>query len=382
MATIGLSIIVKNEAHIIRRCLESVLPLLDYVLVVDTGSTDGTQQAVRDFLCEKNLPGEVVEEPWRDFAYNRSFALAKLRERQDIDYSLMIDADEVLRYEPGFDAGRFKRGMAHDIYDVETRYGNINYLRPQLISNRLPFFYKGVLHEYLDIEDIGSRSRAKAKGFYDVPLQDSARSVNPRKFLDDADFLESALQAETDPFLISRYTFYLAQSYRDGGAPERALQAYRKRSQLGYWQEEVFVSLLHAARLMDALNHPDAEIIQAYMAAYESLPTRVESLHDAARFCRLHNQHQQAYILSKHGLAQPRPQQGLFLEPWIYDYGLLDEFSIAAYWAGHYRESFDACVKLLKEGRIPPDYRPRIRANAQFSIDQLKQPKLAKLLPE
>ena len=91
MARIGLCMIVKNEARVIRRCLESVLPLLDYVLIVDTGSNDGTQQAIRDFLREKDLPGEVVEEPWRDFAYNRSFALQKLRERQDIDYGLMIN---------------------------------------------------------------------------------------------------------------------------------------------------------------------------------------------------------------------------------------------------------------------------------------------------
>ncbi len=75
MASIGLCMIVKNEAHIIHHCLESAMPLLDYALIVDTGSNDGTQQAIRGFLREKNLPGEVVEEPWRDFAHNRGFAL-------------------------------------------------------------------------------------------------------------------------------------------------------------------------------------------------------------------------------------------------------------------------------------------------------------------
>jgi glycosyltransferase involved in cell wall biosynthesis len=60
MASIGLCMIVKNEAHIIRRCLENALPLVDYILIVDTGSNDGTQQIIRDFLHEKNLPGEVI----------------------------------------------------------------------------------------------------------------------------------------------------------------------------------------------------------------------------------------------------------------------------------------------------------------------------------
>ncbi len=70
--------IVKNEAHVVLRCLESVRLLIDYVVIEDTGSTDGTQQIIRDWLWRENLRGVVIEEPWRDFAYNRSHALAKL----------------------------------------------------------------------------------------------------------------------------------------------------------------------------------------------------------------------------------------------------------------------------------------------------------------
>jgi glycosyltransferase involved in cell wall biosynthesis len=90
MTTVGLCMIVKNESPVIIRCLENVRPLVDYMLVVDTGSTDGTQGIVREFLSKEKVPGEVIEEPWRDFAYNRTFALAKLREKPDIDYALVM----------------------------------------------------------------------------------------------------------------------------------------------------------------------------------------------------------------------------------------------------------------------------------------------------
>jgi len=379
MASIGLCMIVKNEAHIIRRCLDSALPLLDYVLIVDTGSGDGTQQVIRDFLYEKNLPGEVIDEPWRDFAYNRSFALQKLRERPDIGYGLMIDADEVLVFEEGFNAERFKRELVSDIYDVQTRYGNIVYMRPQIFSNHLNFYYQGVLHEYLEIGHFNSRGTAK--GFFNRPVQDSARSQNPKKFQDDAAVLENVLCTETDPFLISRYTFYLAQSYRDCDDKERALQAYLRRSGQGYWDQEVYVSLLNAARIKEQLAYAEAEVIQSYLASHETLPARLEALHDAIRHCRLREKHQQAYILANYALDQSRPKDGLFLELWIYDYGLLDEFSIVAYWSGHYRESFNACLKLLKEGKAPVGYRQRILDNAHYSIEKLKQPNLGKLLP-
>ena len=148
--TIGLCMIVKNETNVIRRCLESALPLVDYILVVDTGSTDGTQQMIRDFLAEHKVEGAVIDEPWRDFAYNRSFALARLREVKSVDYAMIIDADDTLELDAGFDPRAFKAQLTHDLYDVPVRHGGIAHHRPQLFSNRLPFSFKGVLHEYLE----------------------------------------------------------------------------------------------------------------------------------------------------------------------------------------------------------------------------------------
>jgi glycosyltransferase involved in cell wall biosynthesis len=372
--------IVKNEAHIIRRCLESCLPLLDYVLIVDTGSTDGAQQVIRDFLRENSLPGVVLDEPWQNFAYNRSFAMAKLREHADIDYGLMIDADELLVFDEDFDAGTFRRQLDKDLYDVQTHYAGISYVRPQLFSNRLPFYYKGTLHEFLEIDQ--PVSRVRASGFYNNPVQDSARSLNPRKFLDDADLLETALREETDELLVSRYTFYLAQCYRDGGELRLSLQAYLRRAAQGGWVEEIYFSLLSAARLKENLAYAGDEVIQSYLAAYEVFPVRLEALHDAIRYCRLHDKFQQAYMLAKHALTQPAVREGLFVEHWIPDYGILDEFSIAAYWSGHYRECLDTCIILLEQAKMPWHYRQRVSENARFAISQLGQPELAELLPK
>ena len=230
--TVGLCMIVKNETAMIRRCLASVLPLVDYILVVDTGSTDGTQQIIREFLTEHNVAGAVIDEPWRDFAYNRSFAMERLREVASVDYAMVIDADDTLEFDAGFDPRAFKAELTHDLYYVPVRHGGIVHHRPQLFSNRLPFSFKGVLHEYLEAPP-GELSRETVKGFAVHASTGGARSQNPRKYQDDAAVLERALATETDPFLISRYTFYLAQSYRDSGEREKALtqlpQARRAR---------------------------------------------------------------------------------------------------------------------------------------------------------
>src|SRR5215472_9696406 len=93
-----LNMIVENEAAVIARCLASVRPIIDYWVIVDTGSTDGTQDAIRTLMADR--PGELYERPWRDFAHNRSEALALAQPHGE--YVLWIDADDVLELKPDF----------------------------------------------------------------------------------------------------------------------------------------------------------------------------------------------------------------------------------------------------------------------------------------
>jgi glycosyltransferase involved in cell wall biosynthesis len=370
MTTVGLCMIVKNEFEVITRCLNSVRPLVDYVLIEDTGSTDGTQQLIADWLGQNNMPGAVIEEPWRDFAYNRSHVMEKLREVEHVDYALIIDADDQVRSEDGFDPVAFKADLRHDLYDIQIRHGGSYFHRPQLCANKLPFCFKAVLHEYLEAP-AGLMSRQTAKGFYIETGRGGARNQNPRKYQDDAATLEKALLTERDPFLISRYTFYLAQSYRDCGEREKALVNYLKRAELGYWVEEVFESLYSAAKLKEALEFSVEEVIAAYLRATDAVPTRAEALHALSRFCRFKGRNEEGFQYAKRGLDIPLPTGGLFVETWIYDWGLLDELVINGYWSGHHREALNACLRLLEGPALPPDQRERVVQNARFSLEKL-----------
>src|SRR5580704_2904813 len=185
--TIGLCMIVKNESKVILRCLESVRPVVDYVLVEDTGSTDGTQNLIREWLERVGLPGEVYDEPWRDFGYNRSHVLATLREQNNIDYALMLDADDEFVFEQGFDIAAFKSSLSQDLYDVElvTRAGLRRYRRPQISTNRREFLYRGVLHEFIDTADRalswgpGKVKIGSTRGFYISSTRQGTRNEDP-----------------------------------------------------------------------------------------------------------------------------------------------------------------------------------------------------------
>ncbi len=358
------------SSAVIERCLRSVRPLVDYVLVEDTGSTDGTQDIIRAYLAREGLPGEVIEEPWRDFAYNRTLGLEHLRKNQEIDYALVMDADDLAVVPDDFDAAAFRAALDKDYYCFDLRMGSIRYWRPQLLSNHKPFVYKGVLHEYVETPP-GEISSANLSGFHVDCSIGGARSHNPNRYRDDALVLKRALGSETDPFLRSRYTFYYAQSCRDSGQKEDAIRYYLARAELGYWDEEIYISLLSAARLMEELGRSVEETLATYERASAKCPWRAEALHAASTLCFRNGRNAEGYEIAKRGLGLSPPEGGLFVETWVYEYGLLDEFAINAFWAQHYSESMDASLRLLSEGKLPESQRGRVLTNMRFAFDKL-----------
>jgi glycosyltransferase involved in cell wall biosynthesis len=365
--TIGLSMIVKNEASVIERCLARVAPLLDYVLIADTGSSDDTVQRIEDFLSRSGIPGHVVHHPWVNFAHNRTAARAELQGRSDIDYVFTIDADELLEIDPGLDIAALKASLTADLYEIEMSHGSLSYGRWALYSNRLPFRYRSVLHEYLD-PPAGAVRGGRIEGMRVRYTYDGARSRNPDKFKDDARVLEAALLTETDPMLVARYTFYLAQSYRDADLHLEAYDAYLRRAELGQWVEERYVSLVNAGTLAGRLDKPVMEQVGLFLKAYDLVPTRAEALHGAARACRIGKLYHLGYMLAHKGLEISRPATGLFIDVSVYAYRLLDEFQILAYWSGHYAESADAATTLLTDGATPATDRPRYIENARYAF--------------
>ncbi|MFA6541116.1 MAG: glycosyltransferase family 2 protein [Bacteroidota bacterium] len=88
--TITLSMIVKNEEQYLRECLDSAAPFVDEIVIVDTGSTDGTIEIAKEFGAK------IFSIPWNNnFSDARNEALA----RCSSDWVLYLDADE--RIKPG-----------------------------------------------------------------------------------------------------------------------------------------------------------------------------------------------------------------------------------------------------------------------------------------
>lgn len=378
--------IVKDEAHCIERCLDSVKDLVDYYWIQDTGSTDKTKEVIHEWMRKNSIGHETERGPdkkgyvihchkWAGFDKNRTRSLSDASHTfQDAEYILMIDADEILVWKDKNalkNVQKLKDSLTCDIYDIRTVMGTGVYTRPQLTAARKAFVYKGVMHEFLDDSQDKIETRGIIEEFVNKPIQDSARNKDPDKFKNDAIVLSEALKTENDPMLCSRYVFYLAQCLKDSHDIPGALHNYQRRTLMGGWDEEIYWSFYQVGQMKELLGCEGEDIIQSYMKAYEITPYRAEAICAAARVAREKGWYQQAYILSKYALPIKMPPNSLFTEADVYSYKMLDEFSIAAYYTGRFKESKDICEVLLKDKKFPKEEQRRIQKNLDFAEEGL-----------
>lgn len=352
--------IVKNEAHVIARCLDSVKPLITTWVIVDTGSTDGTQALIRDSMS--GVPGELHERAWRDFSHNRNEALQLARGKAN--YLLVVDADDLLVFPDGF----VLPSLEADSYKIRVEDAGTVYWRTHLFRADLDFHYRGVLHEVLVSDQ--PRSEGRLEGLAYRRTTTGARSSDPDKYKKDAAVLEAALGSEPDN---ARYAFYLAQSWRDAGELTKAFAAYAKRARMGGWEEETWYALLEVAKLSARLGQSDDEVTGAYLRAFERRATRAEPLCYLAQYLRERGRVVAAYPFARAACEIRRPDDILFLDDSVYSWRALDEYAVAAYWTGHYREALEANTRLLESAALPTAERERVGKNAAFCRDKLRR---------
>lgn len=200
--------IVKNESHIIKKTLTNLCDKInfDYYVICDTGSTDNTKQVITSFFEEKNIKGEIFENEWRDFGYNRTKALEYAFNKTD--YAVIFDADDEL-------VGDFKLPEILNKDGYHFQFGNENgtsYTRIQMINNRIKWKYVGVLHEFIDCLKPDAQIETITGNYYTCSGRGGDRNKDPNKYYKDALVLEKA-HAEAlknDDKLYLRYAFYCA----------------------------------------------------------------------------------------------------------------------------------------------------------------------------
>lgn len=400
-----LNMIVRNEAPRLKRCLDSVAPFVSAYAILDTGSTDGTPELIREYFKEKGIPGSVGEGRFVDFSQARNDALSyafvsPYRRRSDMDpalsehsftHLLLCDADmqfcadndgkqgeynvlkalDSLPGQPGWPAAHAPGFMIPQIMG-SIRYQNVRIVRADLIGVG-GVRYVGATHEYITLP-VHALPKLDALHFHD--WADGASHVE--KHERDKKLLLADL--EKDPNNI-RALYYLGQTCSEMGDHAEALSWFERRAAAGGFEEEAWFALWRSAQCYAEIGL-EGRAIETALAAYERRPSRKEPIHWLAKRFRERGKNYTAMIFTDAGLGKNTQPAGdmLFVDQEAHGHGFRYELSISGFYTGRAKEAKDASLSLAIDPDVPPYAREQARYNtvhyAPIASDLFSEAKL------
>jgi GR25 family glycosyltransferase involved in LPS biosynthesis len=237
--TICLNMIVKNESHIIKDTLQMLCSKIrfSYWVICDTGSTDNTCEIIQQFFKNINIPGELHDHKWLNFAHNRTLALNIAFNKTDLVF--IFDADDEIHGEINMPSN-----LNNDGYLLNFGYATgISYQRILLVNNRIKWNYQSVVHEYINCLMPNPKIVTLEGDYYIVSGRKGSRSSDPNKYLNDAKILEDAYfeAKKNNDSLYLRYGFYCANSYKDAGNSSDAIKWYKIALDNENWSQEKYM---------------------------------------------------------------------------------------------------------------------------------------------
>jgi len=326
MVKIILISMIKNEEKIIERCINDALSILDGICVTDTGSTDNTVSKVHQIFENLKIPGQLYNDTFKDFGHNRSNSFINAvdfcnNQGWDLNetYGLLLDADMQLVVK-NFDKSMLKSNGYKIIQDTTC----LEYYNTRFIKMSVNWKCVGVTHEYWDgsysdnfgkdiiyINDIGDGGCKSDKIERDIRLLENGLKENPNN---------------------DRYHFYLAQSFKDCGRFDDAINFYKKRIALGGWVEEVWYSYYMISKCYLLKNNPEKFELWS-LRAFNFFNTRAEPIYSLVKYFRETSQHFKAYHYYLIGKRLNFPQNDLlFVEKDVYNHLFDYENTILQYY--------------------------------------------------
>lgn len=386
MAKLVLTQIMKNEAHVITRMLNSIKSIVDIVCLVDTGSTDNTIEVVKNWGLENNVETHVFERVFDNFENSRNYSIQMAREitngRGSDYWGFWLDADEVLEIQPNFN----KNGIDKDLYMFNTYINVMKYTRNECYKLDKPFRFYGPVHEFIVCDDRNITSGLMDGLVVRVQMDGGSWKGNiPEKYKSHAHVLEKYIDANRqDP----RWIFYTAQSYHDSACvPDnkeeneerlrRSMKYYRERiSRQDGYPEEIFYSQFRIGTIMRALEEPWYLTMNELLKAYTMEPLRAEPIKAIIDYYLAVGEWHNAYLFSKFAKMNfhqknPYPQRLLFVDEALYVWKLLEVHAAASFYTGRKDEAkqcYQEMVRISREQQqffTQEDYN-KITMNAQF----------------
>jgi hypothetical protein len=266
-----LCMIVRDEADTIAGVLEAARPYVDGFAIVDTGSVDGTVEAIDRVSGRLKAPGILTRSEWPgrfDVARSLAWELAEETFGPEDHLRLELSGDSYLSGELNREA--LQEPECNGAW-VTSHMGPITWRRPKITRSGRGWKYVGRLHEYA--------TRAAAEG--DAPLVNSGLRIEHRGKVREqggrdqyvAMMMADLEERPDDP----RTVFYAAQTLDVAGRWGEARALYEQRIRMGGWEQERYVAALRVARRAVEDGWPTVDVRALGLRAANICPERPEA---------------------------------------------------------------------------------------------------------
>lgn len=342
-------LMVKDEKEKIEITLNSTRDWIHTYIVLDTGSSDGTQDIIRDW-CDKNHKElHMKETKFVDFSVSRN-VLLDFADTFPQEYQLMMDSSdelktgkELLEFINQYN-GPFTGFLLKQVWFCGN--STQSYFNVRLIKARHNWRYRGATHEYIYSPEVEKHKPLRVPSIilYQDRISDNNKSF-PRFSRDRAVLWNSYKKNPNDP----RTTFYLAQTLGCLGSLDLSYKFYKQRSRMGGFDEEVFHSLLRCGDISRLLGHYPEEAFGWYLNSFAFM-ARVEPLLYLSDMFRNKKNWSCAYMFCKMAMTLDFPTQAiLFVDRDAYDLKRYSLFSVIAFNFSKTRETEEKKEQIRKE---------------------------------
>jgi len=208
---ISFCLIVKNEEKHLRKCLNSILPIADEIVICDTGSTDGTIDILNEYSEKYKGIFNIFYELWQnDFSYHRN----RVADEAKNDLVAFVDADEELTLKTDTKNEVLKLLKSYDLVQVKAndiQKGKIamTFLRP-LFYNRKVYRFAGIVHNKLNY--FGKKQKPETS-YTGIELTHYGYDLTPEQIERKKDRTLPLLLRRLDNIEDKEVLFYLCQMY-------------------------------------------------------------------------------------------------------------------------------------------------------------------------
>ena len=368
---LSLCMIVKNEAARIYETLVSARQHVDRWCILDTGSTDGTQEIVRRAM--HGIPGELHEEPFVPFEDTGLIDFAATRNRcLDLEcqgytdgygslFTVMLSGDEVMR--DGAALRQFcdeHRADPVGAYFAQVLTEGRRYLSVRIGRSAAGWRYVYPVHEVLMHPSSPEEGRGPCPAGFLIEHLPSQRTAAEQHAAMERDLTILRRLVVLEPES-ERFAFYLANTLEHLGQHQEAIEAYAQRVALGGWPEEVWEARYHMALCAAAAGFPWFHVLDEYLKAYACAPHRAEPLVRIAEHYHQTEQHALTHLFAARACTLAYPvQDRRLIEAQDYTLRRFDLLAASAWHLGHFEQGLVA-AKLCAEASPDPRHVDNVR---------------------